>query len=260
MSYIHSLIINKVKFYKEIQLFSLFEFNLLNYCNRKCEFCPVIVPYEKKELSLEYYIYTLLQLREIDYSGVIVFSGFSEPLLHTELYYLVDLKSKLVPKSHLTINTNGDKLTNGIIDVLLKKGVNDINISQYEEGNHLDRFKNIKNVYIKDRFSNDDFINNRAGSLYNIDKPLKNICYYPYYSLFINYNGDILFCPHNYKGKNKLGNIRSDNLIDIWKGKSINKIRGNRESIPCNNCNVIGDLAGEKQYKSFLKNEKRKKR
>jgi len=255
MSYIHSSIIDKVKYYKGKQLFSLIEFNLLNYCNRSCDFCPVIIPYERKELSLELYIYTLLQLQEMNYSGMISFSGFSEPLLHTELYYLVELKKKMIPKSYLTINTNGDRLTEGMAEVLLKKGVDLIQISQYEKNNKkINKFKNIDKIIIRDRYSNMDFVNNRAGTLFDIEEPLKTTCFYPYYSLYLDYNGDILFCPHNYRKHNILGNILKNKLIDVWTGKGINKIRGNRNRIPCSNCNVKGDVAGGEHFKRYNEN------
>jgi radical SAM protein with 4Fe4S-binding SPASM domain len=245
--------INKVKYYEGKPLFSIIEFNLLNYCNRNCAFCPTVIPYKKKEMSLELYAYILLQLQEINYSGVISFSGFSEPLYHTELYYLVDLKTRLIPKAHLTINTNGDRLTKEMVNVLLKKGVNDICISKYEDNNKLNKFEKMDNVYIKDRFSNNDFINNRAGSLYEIKEPLKNICYYPYYFLYIDYNGDVLFCCHNYKKQGVIGNVLKKKIIEIWTGKDINRVRGKRNINPCNVCDVKGDLAGSSHFSKFNK-------
>ncbi|RLD64018.1 MAG: hypothetical protein DRJ01_02105 [Bacteroidetes bacterium] len=260
MSYIHSSIISKVQYYENKPIFSVIELNLLNYCNRSCSFCPSIVPATKKEMSPLTYLSVILQLRNMGFEGLLSFSGFSEPTLHTDLYYYIDMKNKFIPNAHLTMNTNGDFLTDDIIDLLFKKGIDDICISVYEKET-LKKFDNKriieynnKRLVFKDRFSNEDFVNNRAGSLFSIEKPLKNICYYPYYSIYVDYNGDILFCPHDYNKTIVLGNIlNNDSLLDTWNGKEINKIRGNRNHLPCSNCDVLGDLMGKEHYEEYTK-------
>lgn len=170
------------------------------------------------------------------------------------------MKNRFIPNSYLTINTNGDKLTQYMAQTLFEKGVNDICVSQYEENLDNKRiiwYSKYKNIYIKDRFSNEDFVNNRAGAIKTSNDIPDTICYYPYYSLFIDYNGDVLFCPHNYNKKNVLGNIAKKTLIEMWNGAEINKIRGNRKHLPCSKCDVSGNKMGRKNYETHKKNKER---
>ena len=52
-------------------------------------------------------------------------------------------------------------------------------------------------------------MSNRAGMMSNaeyeikpLEKSLKVPCYYPSYTFFLDYNGDVLMCPHDW-GKKK---------------------------------------------------------
>ena len=106
-------------------------------------------------------------------------------------------------------------------------------------------------------------LSNRAGLMedteYKIPKltePLKKACYIPSYTLFFDYLGDVLMCPHDWGKKIILGNLNSENLIDIWfkkKSISIRKMlnNANRNFSPCNVCDVAGTLIGEKNSQYF---------
>ena len=66
-------------------------------------------------------------------------------------------------------------------------------------------------------------INNRAGSVdysrFGLKQekslPLNRGCNYPLYCLFIDYNGDCLICPDDWK-KKIVGNIKREKIIDVW--------------------------------------------
>lgn len=257
MKFTSSSITNQRHFFNNKPIFTMVEFNLLNHCNRSCSFCPVAVPYEKLELPIETYGLAMMKLKELNYTGLIVFSGFSEPTLHSDLYELIDIKTQLLPDSTLLMNTNGDRLSKDMIDVLFRKGLDVLQVSCYDEKT-LNKFSDDERLVIRDRVSNKDFINNRAGSLYNIDKPLNTICNYPYYTLYIDYNGDLLLCCHDYKKQYTIGNVLTDNIHEVWLKE--NTIRGNRDHNPCKRCDVMGNKTGNvnyETYKLYKENEER---
>ena len=82
-------LLSKVNTYGKFPIFSLIEFNIIELCNRKCVFCPrideKIYPNRKEFMTIELYEKIMKDLAKIDYSGKILFSAFSEPLLHKQI-------------------------------------------------------------------------------------------------------------------------------------------------------------------------------
>ena len=104
---------------------------------------------------------------------------------------------------------------------------------------------------------------NRAGAMQNAEhviKPLNNKmdkpCYIPSYTFFMDYNGDVLMCSHDWGKKIILGNLKKESFLDIWfKDKSMkirkNLANTNRKFIPCNVCDVDGTFMGKKNSEYF---------
>ena len=97
---------------------------------------------------------------------------------------------------------------------------------------------------------------NAEHKIQALKEPLKKPCFIPSYTFFLDYQGDVLMCPHDWGKKIILGNLNKEKLIDIWfKSKSI-KIRktlnkSNRNFVPCNVCDVEGTFMGEKNSSYF---------
>ena len=90
----------------------------------------------------------------------------------------------------------------------------------------------------------------------NLKEPLKNPCYIPSYTFFLDYQGDVLICPHDWGKKIILGNFNLQSLKEIWFSKKAIKIRSllnqsNRNFSPCNVCDVDGTLLGENISRFF---------
>ena len=67
---------------------------------------------------------------------------------------------------------------------------------------------------------------------------------------FLDYNGDVLMCSHDW-GKKYLGNLKSQKFLDIWLSQKTQSSRnqlisGDRSLSPCDVCDVHGDLIGKK--------------
>lgn len=252
-----SKLIKKIKLINKSPLFSFIEFNLSDFCNRKCTFCPQ-KSLERNEMSVDTFITVMKQLQEIKYNGLIGFSGYCEPTIYSNLENAIILTKDYLPKSKLVINSNGDFLDNNKIKNLMSIGVDYIVISAYEKTVY-DKFDKIKNLYINKRFDGDMIITNRGGALGPLKISNDQVCYMPFYMLYIDWNGDILFCYNNFLKKNVLGNIKKDSLLSIWYGDELNSIRQNlsksdRQSIDaCKNCDALGNVMGKKSYSLWKK-------
>lgn len=246
-------------------LFSWIDINLTELCNRKCVFCPrvdeEIYPNQHLHISQKLLKKIATELKELNYEGAIVFAGFGEPLLYPEISKIVSIFKDI----RLEIVTNGDVLNEKLIKELYENGVDLLCISMYDGPEQIEKFtKMFKNAGIsqeeyllRDRWHTEEDnyglkLTNRAGMV-NIgeqdDVDTNKPCYYPHYSMTIDWNGDVLLCVQDWNKKVKLGNIYAQSLLEVWNGKLINKYRKslgncNRDISPCNNCNADGTLHG----------------
>lgn len=264
-------IISKVIYKKDRPLFRYIEFNLASFCNRLCEFCPITHSNEEKKLIDNNIFYKALdELEELNFDGLIIFSGFSEPFLNKNIHnYISDTKTKL-PNSTLLINSNGDVLNEDKIKHIFNLGLDYLSISIYDGPQEFAYFDNIRkklgySISIKNRYENFSK-NNRAGYLDTQSLlPLSKACFYPFYFLSVNWNGNILFCCHNFLEKNFIGNIENTKLLDVWNSDKMNRLRkimlgGKRNYIPCNLCDVDGQREGSKYFEEWRRLDAREYR
>ena len=274
----------RIKTFEGIPLFSIIELNLLARCNRTCHFCPVSSKsfyedfYNNKlgKLELELYDKLLDDLSKINYVGVIGYSGLSEPLLHPKINHFIARSKEVLPNARVEIVSNGDVLNKKRLNNLFKNGLDTISISMYDGPHQVEHFSKIKTelglredqIILRRRYyENENYglkISNRAGIIdsnkfrSSIDKkviklPLNKNCFYPFYMLKIDFNGDVTICSHDWRKKGCVGNIKEENILDIWKGKAIKIIReilakNDRNFSPCNECDVYGDLMGKEHF------------
>jgi radical SAM protein with 4Fe4S-binding SPASM domain len=275
--------VEKIQLYtfnnKSLPLPTEIEISESGICNRKCSFCPRSDPsYEdiKEFISDELILKISKELKDLEYKGVIRFSGFVEPLLDKKIYNHIEVIKKNCPFSKVEVVTNGDPLNLANLKKLFKSGLDKILISVYDGKEYVKKFQNLikqanlkKYQYIiRDRYysKEKDFgitLSNRAGLMENAEfkipklaEPLKNPCYIPSYTLFFDYLGDVLMCPHDWGKKIILGNLNKEKLIDIWFSSKSLKIRkllsnNNRNFSPCNICDVDGTLIGKDNSEYF---------
>lgn len=248
-------------------------------CNRKCSFCPRSKPdyQDKKEfISNELHLKLCHELKEIKYQGTIRYSGFVEPLLDKNIYNLISMVRSYLPQSNIEIVTNGDPLNLLRLKKLFQCGLNKILISVYDGEQDAKKFEDLcinanltkKQYIVRHRYYSEkkDFgitLSNRAGEMENaafkihgLKEPLKKPCYIPSYTFFLDYQGDVLICPHDWGKKIILGNLNQQSFLSIWYSEQSKKIRkllnkSNRNFSPCNVCDVEGTLMGEKNSNFF---------
>ena len=265
--------------FKNIPLPGEVEISESGTCNRKCSFCPRSAPgfEDKKEfIKTELFEKLCKELSEINYSGTIRFSGFVEPLLDKNIYNIVSITRKYLKNSNIEMVTNGDVLNIKRLQKLFVSGLNTLLISVYDGKKEADEFEkmcldaNLKEhqYVIRHRYlpPEQDFgitMSNRAGMMKNaeyqiepLNKSLTDPCYYPHYTFFMDYNGDVLMCPHDWGKKRILGNLNNSSFMEIWTSRMAkinrkNLYKGNRNFSPCDVCDVKGTLIGEKHASAW---------
>ena len=86
---------------------------------------------------------------------------------------------------------------------------------------------------------------------------LNRLCNYPFYSVMLDWNGDVMLCVQDWNKKVKMGNIASDSLFDVWRSSGFRKYRnvlkkGKRVLLPCSERNTNGILHGDNHVKRWM--------
>ena len=241
----NTLVKDNISYINGVPIFSIVEFNIIDKCTRACSFCPVSFKdfYSssgiKGKLKEDFLKKALDDLKDINYTGTILFSGMSEPLLHNKLDDIIYLVKSNLPKVRLEIISNGDLLSTNKLKSMFENGLDAILISMYDNAKQIEKFSKMmkeanldeSQVILRRRYYEDGnygiTVSNRGG-LINTDKfrdeneakveslPLKKVCYYPFYMIKVDFDGDVTICSHDWKRDYIIGNI------NMGGGKHIN--------------------------------------
>jgi len=217
------------------------------------------------------------ELGELNYRGILVFSGFCEPLLDKNIYSLIRISRNNLPHAQIELVTNGDVLNVSRMQRLMESGLSMLIVSAYDGEFQVKHFQDmarqadidINKLLVRPRWlpEEEDFgitLNNRAGAMQDaaysiggIKEPIKSGCNYPFYALFMDYNGDVLLCPHDWHKKLVVGNMSRESFVDVWRSQRIEEVRNSlhREDrcfSPCDRCDVSGLIMGNDQYQEWV--------
>ena len=235
------------------------EIGLVDACTRACKFCPrsndEIAPRTSLRITPHLYRKIAKELKDLKFKGLVMISGYGESLLYPDVVDVV----KTFNFTSVDITTNGDLLTRKMLADLKHAGINKILISVYEKEGML-RFHKLTAgfediVILRNRYEHfDRLYNNRAGALYQA--PAIGTCYYPFYIMMVNANGDVFACCHEWQRRLKMGNLYQKSIWDIWTSEYYDKLRKDlllkkRSYFPCRICNVDGTLRGEQNFKIY---------
>ena len=264
---------------QELPLPTEIEISESGTCNRTCSFCPRSAPnfVDKKEfITNTLHEKLCLELKELNYKGTIRYSGFVEPMLDKNIFNLINMVRNYLPEVNIEMVTNGDPLNLKRLNRLFESGLNKILISAYDGKEESEKLEDLcmqanlteKQYIVRHRYYSEDkdfgiTLSNRSGLMTNAEfkidaltEPLKKPCYIPSYTFFLDYQGDVLMCPHDWGKKVILGDLNKEKLKDIWFSKKFMGIRkmlnkSNRNFKPCNVCDVEGTFMGEKNSGYF---------
>lgn len=243
--------------------------NTGEYCNRKCVFCPRSNPdtYPNQKIWFTEDLAKKLsnQLEDMHFDGMIALCGTGEPLFNPEIKKIVKALSRY--KTELV--TNGDLLNKKVILELFSNGLSHIVVSLYDGPQQIEKFEkmfkdaNVNSDFysLRNRWFNEDeeyglMLTNRAGVIKQGKKPDESKgCNYTFYSVQIDWNGDVLLCVQDWSKNFRFGNILINDLYDIWTSEMLNKYRkvhlNARCIAPCKSCNATGLVLGNNHRDKF---------
>jgi len=252
------------------------EINTTELCNRTCVFCPrhdpEVFPNRNLHLTLKGANIIAEELGCNGYIGKISFSGFGENLLNPQFPEIIKAFRFELPQATIECNTNGDKLTEEYVTRLYRSGLDLLYINLYDGIHQMEHFDTmmanarIREDSYKYRMHWGDFekhgliLNNRSGVIDWVgveETDIKSLqgkpCHYPFYKMFVDWNGDVLFCSNDWGREHVVGNLLQQSLHDVWFSKPMAKIRkklmrGDRSLSPCNKCSVDGSLFGKPSF------------
>ena len=257
------------------------EMNITELCNRVCSFCPRVDPeiYPNRNLSMDLDTSRKVatDLAVFNYHGRVSFSGFGESILSKEFTDHIRIFRKILPENPIETNTNGDKLTVEVLHDLYGAGITGLYVNLYDSPDQTPHFEKMFAAAGIDESKfklrphwpggSEDFgmtLNNRGGTLENpelglapLDHSITGKCYYPFYKMFVDWNGDVLFCSNDWRRKIVVGSVLESSVGDIWMSEKMREIRlrlgkGDRDFSPCNKCDVQGTLHGGSGFKLLM--------
>ncbi len=253
MSYLKTKIGDVLRWYqKDIKhLFTSVNIETYAYCNRQCHFCfnHDSFPSREKGIMDETMFYGFIdQLAALNFAGRISPILYGEPLLEKRLIPFIEYMETNLPYAEIWLNTNGDYLTDEIMQQLIQAGLDCVFVTNYDDEAkpNLDALAEKYNETIVYRRMSERRIVNRAGSLMDRESTRQDLpCLRPTGQLVVNWKGDVLLCCNDYYAKYSFGNLKDVSVLDAWQSPAFDSYRdmlrkkGGRAKIDlCKNCDM----------------------
>ncbi len=191
-----------------------------------------------------------MELQEINFQGRISPFAINEPLLDPRIVEIVQKFRRSCPRAYISIISNGDFLTQGLLKELVASGLDTLAISIYESSaiaklqEKLDSTWGLTFIDMR----SPQYLENRGGDIKLQTKPVKGKCLRPSNMLVVKANGNVCLCCADMKAKVVFGNIKDNSLQEIWYGSEFcnvrNKLQESREGLHlCENCSHNGSTS-----------------
>lgn len=240
--------------YGSFDIFAFVFFDTITACNRKCYYCPnsrfdrgLMKNMKKMDIGLFHKV--IDELAALRWEGEITHNFYGEPLLDDRIAYLVKYTRDKLPDSTISLYTNGDFLTVDMYKELVRQGINKIVVTRHPGGDP----PFIKDVFayrqehgdgnVEMSFQELKTIYNRGGVELR-EGAFNKSCQVSWQRhIGVHWDGNVIFCCNDYFVDVKLGNLRNERLIDIWRKPYYRQIRrelkkGIYKLEICRKCNV----------------------
>ena len=216
-----------------LPLFEYIEIETINRCNGKCSFCPVNInqPQRKYAMMEDHLFYKIInELSDINYKGNIALFSNNEPFLDKRISDFCMITRKKVPKSKITLSTNGILLTKEKFDAIIPY-IDSLIINNYSDDGviqdsvrQLDKYiksnKILRKKVIIDIRKENEELTTRGGQAPNMNKSIqlnRNMgCFYPFKQMVIRPTGKCSLCCNDALGVYDLGDVNHMSLKEIW--------------------------------------------
>jgi len=254
-------------------LFNWLEISPTELCNRRCELCPKRdrerFPSQPLTMAPELFYKMAGELETLDYHGIVILSGYGEPLLAGCIYDMAEAFSRV---AQVKLVTSGDRLNVDSIAKLLDAGITMFLVSLYNGPAQVEDFEQMfaaacapRHSYVlRPRWDGPDKnfgvkLTNRAGTVTAGNQPpvvLDHLCYYPHYAMMVDWNGDVLLCCQDWNRRVKFGSLAYDSMVEAWSSPILRRYRmdlraGHRQVTPCAQCNADGTLHGARHAEEW---------
>lgn len=212
-------------------MFSEIAIETTSICNRACSFCPngkeeLKSKRPKKHMSMEVYKKIIDQLAQRKYRGSVSLQHYGEPLLDTSLEGRIAYARERLPNAHIELNSNGDYLTPEKLQGLIKAGINQVHVTDYEEGEATPTLQSLFG-YLDSHPEHREYVTFRKGlkSLQNRgglieiaekDQRKASTCINETRSINVDVDGNVVLCSNDYLGQVKLGHVEQSSVYEIW--------------------------------------------
>ena len=253
-------------------------------CNRRCEFCGTMGMEKKIHIMPEeVLLHTLMLIRDAGYSPRIRLAGHGEPTLNKLLPRYIGTIRKVLPKSPISLFTNGTVIEKQpkLVDSYFVNGLNNLLVDEYtdhlvggfvrndpvcrkyqivEQGSGVPLLEvkaTDKRICIVPPIDGDKNTINRklcnqlGAALPPLKKPLQGKkCTVIFRELTVRNDGNIAICCNDFRGYYFVTNIlECSTLNEAWfhpRFESARKFlyKGDRSFFPCDLCDVLGNRVG----------------
>lgn len=243
-----------------IPLFDHIEIETINRCNGVCSFCPINALADKREkkiMPIELFQKIVDELAGLNYTGKIALFSNNEPLLDERIIDFYKYGRSMLPNAYFFMFTNGTLLTlEKFIELIpyldelvidnynqeLKLIPNSRAIKQYCESHE----------YLKDKVTivlrkPNEILSTRGGDAPNRKQMISYpdaTCVLPFKQMIVRPDGKVSLCCNDPLGKNTLGDLAEESILEVWYGKKYGQVRkalliGRSEWEHCIYCDVF---------------------
>lgn len=222
-------------------MFDHVEIETINRCNGSCDFCPVSMGRDTREYKVmtdELFERIICQLSDIHYKGRLALFSNNEPFLDADILARHKFAREKLPGARMHLFTNGTLLTierfrelmlyldeliidNYQQDLKLIKPCQEI--VKYCEG-HPELKRKVTIILRKPK----EILTTRGGDAPNRKEMVsygKERCVLPYKQLIIRPDGKVSLCCNDPLGRNTLGDLSRDSILDVWNNQRFKTVR-----------------------------------
>jgi cyclic pyranopterin phosphate synthase len=254
--------------YKNKGLFLNVHLDTYSDCNRNCKFCFNYDKLPKRDsgtMSTAVFRRIIDELSEIHYCGKISPYYYGEPLLDKRLPDMISYARRKCPLAYIQANSNGDFLTEELLLRLIKAGLDEIFITNYEKvglpketssekiAEQKKRLMYLAEKYPQfvqlRRWTEINFENRTGLVIKRSNKRIDDACLRPSFMAVIDWQGNVLLCCVDYHSKYVMGNVMEDSILRIWYSQRfraerllLQKIGSRRKIDICVRCDADGSL------------------
>jgi len=202
------------------------------YCNRTCSYCP---PKGDSLFLDEKYVKKIIDELSGQKLRKLSFHGYNEPLTDLRIRSFISYARERLPKTIISLPTNGDFLTVIGTQELIYLGVDQLKITLHDPSTEEfvgkiyelgEIFQEITIVDLREEHKR-ILLSNRGGSV-KLEGPAKRITKCPHTkTMMIRATGNVVSCFQDFYQNEIFGNIKNQKVLDIWNSKKFKEFRNN---------------------------------